>query len=168
MKRPRQVSRRNSFLLTGLIIILMAAGIILLQRAGIEPSGQRMTLEPQIIINLTRLPVATPLAGEAAAQVNDLKALVEACPDYSPDRRSQMEQHIQWLLNPNQIPGQIIIALGANPTGKLVFGMATYTLSDWGRHDQRSDSCLLPMGRMLNDMLVTSGEQPFPDFETTH
>lgn len=160
----------SSFLLTGIVILLMAAGIIALQlfgNANPQSSGQRMTLEPQIVNNLTQLPLATPLAGEAASHVNDLKALVEACPDYSPERRSQMEQHIQWLLNPAQIPGDMIIALGSNPTGKLIFGMATYTSAQWRIMDSPGDSCLVPIGRMLNDMLIAVGEDPDPVFAET-
>lgn len=162
--------RMQHGLITGLIVLAMAVVIIALQLAGSssEPStGQRITLEPQIVANLTQLPQATPLSGDSARQINELKALVETCPDYTPARRNQMEQHIAWLITPAQIPADIIIALGANPTGKLIFGMATYTSIQWNLINRPPDSCLLPIGDMLNEMLVAAGEDPFPIFNET-
>jgi hypothetical protein len=159
--------RLPSGLITGLVIVLLAVVIILAQvlsNGRPQPTEQQMTLEPQIITNLTQLPVATPLSGEAAHQVNQLRTLITGCPDYTPERRSQMEQHIEWLLHPAQIPGDITIALGSNPTGKLIFGMATYTSIQWSLEDRPTDSCLLPIGNMLNEMLVAAGEEPFDVF----
>ena len=159
-----------SGLTTGLVIVLLVVVIILAQVLGNgrpQSAGQRMTLEPQIITNLTQLPVATPLSGDAASQVQELRTLVAACPDYTPERRSQMEQHIQWLLHPAQIPGDITIALGTNPTGRLIFGMATYTSIQWSLEDRPTDSCLLPIGYMLNEMLIAAGEEPFDVFNNT-
>jgi len=154
--------------LTLLIIVAIAAGIILLQinvNSVQQPNtAPQMTLDPQIAINLTRMPEATPLSGEAADKVSDLKAMVDACADYSPERRRQMEQHITWLLQPATIPADILIALGANPSAKLVFGMATYTSIQWSLADRAPDSCLLPIGKVLNDMLVLNGEAPLPIF----
>jgi hypothetical protein len=148
----------------------MAGVIIAFQILGNtnpQAAGQRMTLEPEIIANLTRLPQATPLSGESANEVNALRALVDSCPDYISPRRSQMEQHIEWLLNPALIPTDIVIALGANPTGKLLYGMATYTSIQWRVDNRPPDSCLLSVGKMLNEMLAAAGEEPFPIFDET-
>ncbi len=163
----------RSALITVAIILVIGVGIVLLQVRGntqvqgnapSQPAGQSMTLDPQIGKNLTEIPHTAPLTGDAADQVNQLKALVEACPDYTTERLSQMEQHISWLLNPATIPPEMIIALGANPPGKLVYGMATYTSIQWSLNDHAPDSCLLPIGTMLNTMLVADGEEPFPAF----
>lgn len=160
--------RLRSGVITGLIILSLAVIVILLQLQGSAAprtgTQQSMTLDPQIVSNLTQMPEAAPLAGDAADQVTQLRALVDACPDYVPERRSQMEQHIAWLLNPALIPPEIIIALGTNPAGRLIFGMATYTSIQWRVDNNSPDSCLLPIGAMLNDMLTAAGEEPFPVF----
>jgi len=158
----------RSSAVTLVIIVCVAAGIVLLQINGnsAPESGDipQMTLDPQIAINLTEIPKSAPLTGDAANQVNQLKAMVDACDEYTQERRGQMEQHITWLLNPATIPGDIIIALGANPPGKLIYGMATYTSIQWRVDDRPADSCLLPIGAMLNDMLAAASEEPFAIF----
>lgn len=166
MSKLNSNSRRlQNGLITGLVVLLVASAIILIQLVSSDSpptGGQRMTLQPQIMTNLTQLPQATPLSGEAADQVSRLKAMVDACPDYTPERRSQMEQHIEWLLHPASIPPDIIIALGVNPTGRLVYGMASYTSIQWRLNDRAPDSCLIPIGALLDEMLSAAGEPPFP------
>lgn len=167
-KRKSNARQLRGAAVTVVIIVAIAVGIILLQFSGSSmPSSDSvpvMTLDPQIAVNLTRIPESIPLVGDAADEINRLKALVDACADYSAERRAQMEQHIAWLLNPATIPGDIIIALGANPPGKLVYGMATYTSIQWRLDERPPDSCLLPIGVMLNDMLTAAGEEPFSIF----
>jgi len=165
----RKAGRRRaaSILLTCLIVLGIGAVVVLAQLAGRkppQPAAQQMTMDPAIIDNLTRLPAATPLLGQAADDVVELGAAVDACPDYTEARRLQMEQHLQWLLNPAQIPPDIIIALGANSTGRLIYGMATYTAIQWRTGGRLADSCLLPIGRTLNAMLLAVGEEPFAIF----
>jgi len=43
--------------------------------------------------------------------------------------------------------------------------MATYTLVQWGEKQKAPDSCLLPIGKKLNDMLVANGEARFSQFD---
>jgi|GEM_PF-1034606 len=156
-----------------LIVFAMSAALLLnmgsggaggLQRPP-TATTQRMTLDPQIIDNMTRLPAATPLAGEAAESLLELWRMIEECDAYAPERRSQMEQHIQWLLNPSEIPQDLMIALGTNPANRLIFGMATFTSAQWRIDEQPADSCLLPIGQRINEMLVEIGEEPFEVFE---
>jgi hypothetical protein len=164
-KNRSKTIRLRGGLVTGVIIFFMAAAIVLIQLAGsaAPPANQRrMTLEPQIITNLTQLPQATPLSGEAATQISSLKALVDACPDYTAERRDQMAQHLEWLQNPATIPPDIIIALGGNPVGRLIYGMASYTSIQWRLNERPPDSCLLPIAELLNQMLTAAGEEPFP------
>lgn len=127
--------------------------------------AQMMTLNPQIIANLTALPQATPLSGEDAADYEALKAALDACADYTPQRRSQMEQHIIWLLDPSTIPMDIMVAMGADPAERLIFGMATYTSIEYRSRGPNTDSCLLPIGRTLNGMLAARGTTTFDTFE---
>lgn len=150
-----------------ILIIAGIAAIILLSRIESDPPGTSplATADPQIIANLTSLPQATALSGEAVTQLNELRAAVDACEDYSEARRGQMHQHIEWLIDASKIPPDIILALGANPSNKLIFGMATYTLSEWGRTGRHPDSCLVPIGHTLNGMLRDMGEEPFVAFE---
>jgi hypothetical protein len=156
-----------------LVSCLMVGLAIVSQRQGNSAttnntvsSGQSMPLEPQVVINLTSLPQSPPLNGDLADQIKQIEQMVENCPAYSKERREQMQQHITWLLNPAQIPRQLIIALGSNPNGKLILGMATYTLSDWGLQNRPADSCLLTIGRKLNELLKATGETPIPEFGT--
>ncbi len=169
MAKQKSGSRRwRSRLITGMTILSLAVAVVAVQVLGDQQRAEPHTsLEPQIVVNLTQLPQAPPLSGDAAAQVNQLRALVDSCPDYEPARLSQMQQHIEWLLSPALIPPDIIIALGANPIGKLIFGMATYTSIQWDLLDHAPNSCLLPIGKLLNEMLIAAGEEPFPVFNET-
>jgi hypothetical protein len=154
-----------------LIVFVMSAALLLntgdADRLQRPPTAtiQRMTLDPQIIDNMTRLPEATPLSGEAAASLNELRTMVDECDAYAPERRSQMEQHIAWLIDPSEIPQDLMIAFGTNPAERLIFGMATFTSAQWRIDEQPADSCLLPIGRFINQMLVDIGEEPFDIFE---
>lgn len=122
---------------------------------------------PSDLVNqLTALPNTAPLTGPLADDVHAIAQMVSNCNDYSAARREQMNQHIAWLLQPNTLPKDIIIALGNNINGRLIFGMATYTLSDWGQKNKAPDSCLLPIGKKLNDMAAASGEQRIKEFDS--
>ena len=126
-----------------------------------EPAQPLMTIEPAFSDNLTAIPQATPLSGEAVESWHEFSAVVDACDDYSPERRSQMEQHIAWLIDPSDMPPTVILAMSSNPTERLIFGMATYTSVQWRLNDRSPDSCLVPIGQTLNEMLVALGSDPF-------
>jgi hypothetical protein len=118
------------------------------------------------LINLmTALPSAQPLTGPLADDVHAVAQMVSSCNDYSAARRTQMNQHIAWLLQPNTLPKDVIIALGTNINGRLIAGMATYTLSDWGLKNKDPGSCLLPIGKKLNDMSAANGEERIKEFD---
>lgn len=123
---------------------------------------QVMTLEPAVVANFTNVPPA--ISGELGGQVGDIERMLAECPDYSDERRSQMEQHIAWLRDPSQIPNDLLLAFGAEPSGRLIFGMATYTLIEWSSREYSPTSCLLPIGQLLNAMLVAVGETPVEEF----
>jgi hypothetical protein len=150
------------------LISLVMVGVVVVNRQSPTTSfarpAQVKTLEPQVIANLTSIPQSAVLTGELAEQVNQIQMMLNDCPAYSTERREQMQQHIDWLLNPSQLPRDMILALGSNPTGKLIVGMATYTLSDWGLKGRPVESCLLTIGQQLNNMLSATGETPFAEF----
>lgn len=127
------------------------------------------TPPPTVIAGLgvaaTQLPAPVPAAGDFTEQVQRIAKMVEACPDYGDERRTQMKLHIGWLLAPDTIPEFMKIPLGSNPTGRLIEGMATYTSSEWGLHNKAPNSCLLPIGRQLNAMLVANGTEPLSVFQ---
>ena len=153
----------------GLLIVLSIVVFVLVNNGDDTiSSGQpapAITLDPQTVNNLTALPQATPLSGMEADVWNTLREKVDACEDYSPERRSQMEQHIHWLLDPSDMPPDVIVAMGGDTTERLIFGMAGYTSIQWRLNDRPPDSCLVPIGRALNDMLVAVGDPPFDIYD---
>jgi len=121
-----------------------------------------------LVNQMTALASAAPLTGSLADEVHAVAGMVSKCNDYSQARRDQMNQHIAWLLQPATLPKEIIIALGANTNGRLIVGMSTYTLAQWGEKKKATDSCLLTIGKKLNDMLVATGEVRFSEFDSTN
>jgi hypothetical protein len=118
-----------------------------------------------LINQMTALPSAAPLTGPLADDVHAVAQMVSNCNDYSAARRTQMNQHIAWLLQPNMLPKDMIIALGNNINGRLIFGMATFTFAEWGQKNKAPNSCLLTIGKKLNDMLAANGEERFKEFD---
>ncbi len=133
-----------------------------------QPQGTLMpgvASASDIIKQMTAMPSAPPLTGSLADEVHAVAQMVSNCNDYVQARRNQMNQHIAWLLQPNTIPKEVIIAVGTNINGGLILGMATYTLAEWGQHAKAPDSCLLTIGKKLNDMLAANGEARFTEFD---
>jgi hypothetical protein len=156
----------------GLLIVLSIVVFIIVNNGDDTASSgpptpmmPAMTIDPQTVSNLTALPQATPLSGVEADVWNTLRDQVDACDDYSPERRRQMEQHIEWLLDPSGIPPDVIVAMGGDTTERLIFGMAGYTSAQWRLNGRPPDSCLVPIGRALNDMLVAVGDPPFDIYD---
>jgi hypothetical protein len=150
-------------------VIVAVASVLLFeiseQLRSDETPRQVMTVAPEVIANLTQMPQATPLSSEDAGQWREVRAMVDACGEYSPERRSQMIQHLDWLVDPASIPPNVILALGSNPTERLVFGMATYTSIQWRLGHRQPDSCLVRIGRRLNEQLVALGGEPFDIYD---
>jgi hypothetical protein len=125
--------------------------------------AQIMPLDPTVAANVQNVE-ALALDAEGLAIVDQIAAQVEACPDYGPERRSQMNQHLTWLRDPTGIPSDILMAIGSNPMGRLALGMATYTAVEWRLLERPAESCLLPLGRVVNTLVVRLGETPDPAF----
>jgi hypothetical protein len=167
--RKMQRRSRSRVAVWALVIVASASALIILLaqqlRGSDEMPSQVMTLAPEVIANLTQMPQATALSSEDAGQWRDLRAMVDACDEYSPERRGQMMQHLDWLVDPSGIPPNVILALGSDPHERLVFGMATYTSIQWRLDHRQPDSCLVPIGRRLNELLVALGGEPFDIYD---
>jgi len=146
-------------------VILMAAlmlAVVISTNSPAAPTPPAFaTTNPDIIANLTALPAATPLAGEAGTLLVNLQSQVQSCNELSGARRDQVQQHIDWLQQPATIPPEIALALsmaGRSITGQLINGMAIYISTEWRLLNRPPDSCLIALGRTLNAMLVAVGE----------
>lgn len=150
--------------------VLIALSII--TRGRSTPLGDLGTislgtpLPPQVLEQLTQLPNAPMLTGALADDIHAVEQMVKDCPDYSEERRDQMQKHINWLLAPATLSQDMIVALGGNTNGRLILGMATYTLAEWGKREKSPTSCLLTVGKKLNDLLAANGEERFSAFDT--
>jgi hypothetical protein len=127
--------------------------------------AQMMTMDPRIIANLTALPKATPLAGAEANEMAGLQQMVEACDAYTAPRREQMIEQIGFIINPAQLSREVIIALGTNPQGRLLFALGQVTAIQWQLDKSPANSCLVPIGKRINQLLVAVGETPITIFE---
>ncbi len=173
--RIRPVSPMNGlryFQVFGLLAVLLTIASCTSLQSTTPPttSGSSQiiaTPDPTIIANLTQMPSAEPLTGPAAEALAVIDDAVTACAEYSPERRGQMQQHIFWLYQPNQIPPDMILALGTNPTGRLIYGMAIYTSTEWRLAQRPRPSCLLDIGLQLNELLIANNEEPLTIYEAT-
>jgi hypothetical protein len=149
------------------IAVIVALGV----REGERPvpvvfptsdSAQRMTLEPGVVANYTAVPPAAPAV---LTELATIRQQVEDCPDYSSERRGQMQTHFAFMTDPGSIPRDLLPAFGANLYGRIVYGMASYTSIEWRLAGRPQPSCLLEIGQALNQTLTALGEAPLPEFE---
>ncbi len=172
---PSKSDKRMLIVSAGIFIsVCVLVGLAVFSRGGSQTSGNfggvnvpsgGTPLPADVIAKLTEIPGSVMLTGALADEIHGVEQMVAACPDYSAARRDQIKQHVAWLLAPATLPPEIIIALGANVNGRLILGIATYTLSDWGIHQKAPDSCLLTIGKKLNELLITTGEEQIPAFD---
>lgn len=155
-----------SILLIAIALVAVLLALSAMQPPATEPTQSLiMTVDPTIQANLTQMPDATPLSDEDAQIYRDLQASVDACDDYSTERRSQMTQHITWLIDPSDIPADVLLAFGQNPQSTLVFGMAGFTSTQWRLLERPADSCLIAIGRDLNTLLIANDREPFTIYD---
>lgn len=154
-------------ILGGAVVILLIAGGLLLNTFVLNSDDSStlndpllITMNPTVRANMTNVPLATPLSGDDASPFTDFELQIVSCADYSTERRSQMLQHIEWLVDPSGIPPDIISAFGSNVQGTLLFGMANYTSIQWRILDRPADSCLVEIGQQLDIMLVAFDQEP--------
>jgi hypothetical protein len=171
----RRMSVRDRLELFALLALIVGVVIIVAMRPPLPKEtdtpalptapGQMMTLDPKIIDNLTQYPKATPLTGQSANDLTELRALVDTCTDYDAQRREQMDEQIGFLLNPSSLPREVLIALGTNPHGRLLFAIANLTKNQWQIIHSPAGSCLIPIGKRLNQLLVADNQPPISVFE---
>jgi hypothetical protein len=160
-----------SLVLIGIVAIALAVGLNLSNQDASPPQGTlvfSMTLDPTTIANLTSIPQATPLSDEDAEQFLIFVDRVESCEDYSDERRAQMLQHIEWLVDPSSIPTDMLLVLGKTPDSTLIFGMASFTSIQWRILERPAESCLIDIGRDINLLLEGLGGEPFTIYDETN
>ncbi len=169
---PSQSDKRMLLVSAGVFLATcVLVGLALITRGRPSTLGDLGTislgtpLPPQVLQQLTQLPNAPMLTGTLADDIHVVEQMVADCGDYSAERRSQMQKHINWLLAPATLSQDMIIALGGNTNGRLIFGMATFTLAEWGKKQKSPTSCLLTVGKKLNDLLDANGEERVPAFD---
>ena len=168
-QRPRQNPRGaiiTAAVGVALIVVMIVA--VLAASRGPQPNSspsQQLTLDATTVANLTRLPAATPLSGDAAPPYVERGQMVDRCADFDETHKLQMHQHLTWLLDPSAIPSSILVGVGTNPSGKLLFGMGSFAQNQWKQLGNKADSCVVPVGKRLNEMLKAAGEPTFKVFE---
>jgi hypothetical protein len=127
-------------------------------RGTVTPTpAQSLPMNPTVVANVQNAAnLALPESQRIAVQ--DIKTRVDACPDYGPERRGQMLQHIAWLLDPTTIPSDILMAIGEDPMGRLVLGMSTFTRVQWQLLNSPAGSCLLEVDAQVNALLAAAGQ----------
>ena len=151
------------------IIILAIAIAFALSQSSPEPENVfvQPTLDLTARANLTALPNAPALSENDMLLMAELRSRTLACEDFSDARRDQVLQHITWLENPQQIPPDVAFALtmGGAINGRLVYGMAIFTSTEWRLLERPADSCLIDIGRMINGLMAAMGEVPLTIYD---
>lgn len=158
---------QKRLILSGMLIVL-AIGALIIGVSSIQaptdngesqPMGDIMTLDPELFVMQTQMAEATPLSDEDAEPYLNLQKQIEACEDYTDNRRGQMLQHIEWLIDPSDIPSDAMLAMGTDIRGSLIFGMASFTQIEWRIAERPAESCLVDIGRDLNILLESFGRE---------
>jgi hypothetical protein len=151
-----------------LVVTVVAIGPFVATRsatpAADAPSGAAPVSMPGGFRSPEQRTAALSTAEQILPAIDAIAGQVADCDEYRAERRSQINQHIAWIHDPDSIPGDILIAMGENPIARLVFGMGAYTSNEWRLAGRPAGSCLIPIGQALNGILVTVGETPFEEF----
>jgi hypothetical protein len=169
-RKQTQVDKRLFLISVGVFIVSLVAVFLILNGGRgsgesvppIQPAGS--AVPPTVAVLLTDVPAQIASVGGLANQLDVLESMVEDCADYGDDRRTQMALHFTWLRSPDQIPRDLLVAMGNETVARLILGMSTFTLQEWSAQDRPANSCLAPIGRRLNDLLVTLGMPPAEGF----
>lgn len=159
----RLSSVRVRFVLTVVLLLIAVIALLAITQQAAAP-GQTLSIDPTIVSNLTNIPQATPLSGQDANDMVALSEMVKACDAYSPERRDQMLLQIELIVNPAAMPRDVIIGLGANPRQRLLMAIGGVTGIQWRLLDQPPDSCLVPIGGRINELISAVGGTPVAIF----
>lgn len=174
-KAPTQTKNADKRLFFfSLAVFLFVSGLVVYQLIVLEPQPAPDDLSPvqpastglpaNAAAQLTAIPAELGSGDGLYGQLDDVERLVNACADYNADRRTQMALHISWLRSPELIPLDVLMAMGSESVMRLVLGMSTFTRQQWQALDSPADSCLVPIGQTLNQMLAAVGGEPAPEF----
>ena len=106
------------------------------------------------------------LTGAQAEPYVALQTMIDSCPDFDQSHLVQMHQHLTWLLNPSEIPSTFLAgAFGTDPSGKLLFGMGSFAQNQWIKLGNKPGSCVVTVGKKLNEMIAAAGEPTFKVFQ---
>ena len=125
------------------------------------------TPAPTATAESTRPPVARKsptLSPEQALPFLTIQDMALACDELHPNRRRTVLQHMEWLVNSDDIPAQFNNLYGNNVQGQLAFGAVYMVAVQWKLNGRQPDSCLIPIGERLNTMTGALGKEPVPEF----
>lgn len=166
MRTSRFLNTRQGLLAVAALLVIVALVTLTIPSApGVSAPAQMSTMDPTIVSNLTRIPNATPLPVEESSEWRAFQQNVLACNDYSTRRKTQMVRYIEWLINPAQIPPDLIVLFGNNTSAGLIRAMALDTETEWRLKQRPKESCLVTVGRQLNDMLIATDQEPIPIYD---
>lgn len=162
-RKQTQADKRLFLLSLGVFIVSLVIVVVVLnggRSSGesvppIAPAGS--AVPPTVAVLLTDVPAQLASVGGLGDGLDAIEQMVESCADYGDDRRTQMALHFQWLRNPDLIPRDLLVAMGGETVERLILGMSTFTLQEWGAQNRPPESCLVPIGRRLNDLMVMLG-----------
>lgn len=148
--------------MVGVVVFAIASAN---NRNGLPNAQVVSTLDATTVMLLTTVPQATPIIGALADTIRGLETAIQNCSDYPERRQEIMQQYIDWLFAPNTIPRDILMMFSPSPTARLLFAMAADTSTEWRRLQRPPNSCLVPIGRELNRLLVEAGEEPITVYD---
>lgn len=124
-----------------------------------------LTPIPGLKATLTALPKQSPMPAEQARPYRDLRAAIERCNAYNPNRKQGILNQIDYVLQPSTVPSEFVILYGNQWPGRMIYGAAYLSALEWKLAGRDRNSCLYPIGVSFNALLVTLGEQTFPEFQ---
>lgn len=150
-------------------LISLLLPLILLAACATQPAATPVppaaTPDQSMVTSVARidaLQAATPVSGATARALDALEGAVAACADFSEARREQVLQHVAWLRAPHSIPRDVAMALALRGSigTALLHGMAIYASTEWRLLQRPAASCLVPIGRTLDNLLRDAGAAP--------
>ncbi|MCX7669207.1 MAG: hypothetical protein N2439_03950, partial [Anaerolineae bacterium] len=124
-----------------------------------------LTPIPGLKATLTALPKQPPMPAEQARPYRALRTAVEQCNAYNPNRKQGILSQIDYVLQPATVPSEFVVLYGDKWRGRMIYGAAYLSALEWKLAGRDRNSCLYPIGVSFNALLITLGEQTFPEFQ---
>ncbi|MGC8781179.1 MAG: hypothetical protein ACP5UQ_09975 [Anaerolineae bacterium] len=123
-----------------------------------------LTPIPGLKATLTALPKQPPMPAEQARPYRELRAAVEQCNAYNPNRKLGILSQIDYVLQPATVPSDFVVLYGNRWPGRMIYGAAYLSALEWKLAGRDPTSCLYPIGVSFNALLLALGEETFPEF----